>query len=131
MVQPLRSYLHSGCFAKNNNKTFFWALDRIVIVTALAGCFIRLGNLMNSEIYGTTTNLPWGFIFVKDLQGDGLPHHPTQIYEALAYLMIFGYLLWNYIKCNGKPKEGYSSAMFLILVFGVRFIVEFIKLPPG
>ncbi len=116
-------------FSRNNNRTFFWSLDRIVIVTALAGCFIRLGNLMNSEIYGTTTSLPWGFIFVKDLQGDGLPHHPTQIYEAFSYLMIFVFLIWNYIKKNGKPKEGYSSAMFLILVFGVRFIVEFIKLP--
>ena len=84
---------------------------------------------MNSEIYGTTTDLPWGFIFARDLQGDGLAHHPTQIYEALSYLLIFGFLIRNYIKCNGKPKEGYSSAMFLILVFGVRFIVEFIKLP--
>lgn len=116
-------------FSKKHNKTYFWTLDRIVIVTALAGCFIRLGNLMNSEIYGTTTTLPWGFIFVRDIQGDGLAHHPTQIYEALSYLLIFLYLFWNYIKNNGKPKEGYSSALFLILVFGVRFIVEFIKLP--
>ncbi len=116
-------------FARNNKRTYFWTLDRIVIVTALAGCFIRLGNLMNSEIYGTTTNLPWGFIFIKDIQGDGLPHHPTQIYEALSYLLIFAYLLRYYIKHNGKPKEGYCSAMFLILVFGVRFIIEFIKLP--
>jgi phosphatidylglycerol:prolipoprotein diacylglycerol transferase len=83
---------------------------------------------MNSEIYGTTTNLPWGFIFAHDIMGDGLPHHPTQIYEGLSYLAIFGYLLWYYIKKNGKPVEGYLFSMFLILVFGVRFLVEFIKL---
>ncbi|MDP4291976.1 MAG: prolipoprotein diacylglyceryl transferase [Bacteroidota bacterium] len=114
-------------FSRNHQKTFFWTIDRIVIVVALAGFFIRMGNLMNSEIYGTTTNLPWGFIFVNDRAGDGLPHHPTQIYEALSYLAIFGYLLRHYIKKNGKPIEGYLFSIFLILVFGVRFIIEFIK----
>ena len=116
-------------FSRKYNKTFFWTIDRIVIVVALAGFFIRMGNLMNSEIYGTTTNLPWGFIFVRDRMGDGLPHHPTQLYEGLSYLAIFGYLLWYYIKKNGKPTEGYLFGMFLILVFGIRFLVEFIKLP--
>lgn len=115
-------------FSRKYNKSFFWTIDRIVIVVALAGFFIRMGNLMNSEIYGTTTNLPWGFIFVHDRMGDGLPHHPTQIYEGLSYLAIFGYLLWHYIKKNGKPVEGYLFSMFLILVFGLRFFVEFIKL---
>jgi prolipoprotein diacylglyceryl transferase len=120
-------------FSRKYNKTFFWTIDRIVIAVALAGFFIRMGNLMNSEIYGTTTNLPWGFIFVREpdhfTMGYGLPHHPTQIYEALSYLAIFGYLLWYYIKKNGKPLEGYLFSMFLILVFGVRFLLEFLKLP--
>jgi prolipoprotein diacylglyceryl transferase len=120
-------------FSRKHNKTFFWTIDRIVIVVALAGFFIRMGNLMNSEIYGTTTNLPWGFIFVREpdhfTMGYGLAHHPTQIYEALSYLAIFGYLLWYYIKKNGKPLEGYLFSMFLILVFGVRFLLEFLKLP--
>lgn len=116
-------------FSRKYNKTFFWTIDRIVVVVALAGFFIRMGNLMNSEIYGTVTNLPWGFIFAHDKMGDGLPHHPTQIYEGLSYLAIFGYLLWYYLKKNGKPIEGYLFGMFLILVFGVRFLVEFIKLP--
>lgn len=115
-------------FSRKHKQSFFWTIDRVVIVVALAGFFIRMGNLMNSEIYGTTTNLPWGFIFVRDKSGDGLPHHPTQIYEALSYLAIFGYLLRHYIKKNGKPLEGYLFAMFLILIFGVRFLVEFIKL---
>jgi len=116
-------------FSRKYKKSFFWTIDRIVIVVALAGFFIRMGNLMNSEIYGTTTNLPWGFIFAHDRIGDGLPHHPTQIYEGLSYLAIFGYLLWYYMKKKGKPVEGYLFSMFLILVFGVRFLVEFIKLP--
>jgi len=115
-------------FSRKHTQSFFWTIDRIVIAVALAGFFIRMGNLMNSEIYGTTTSLPWGFIFIHDKSGDGLPHHPTQIYEALSYLAIFGYLLWYYIKKKGKPLEGYLFAMFLILVFGVRFLVEFIKL---
>jgi len=115
-------------FSRKHEQSFFWTIDRIVIVVALAGFFIRMGNLMNSEIYGTTTNLPWGFIFAHDRGGDGLAHHPTQIYEGFSYLAIFGYLLWYYIKKNGKPLEGYLFSMFLILVFGVRFLVEFIKL---
>jgi phosphatidylglycerol:prolipoprotein diacylglycerol transferase len=115
-------------FSRNNKVSFFWTIDRIVIVVALGGFFIRMGNLMNSEIYGTTTNLPWGFIFAHDRSGDGLPHHPTQIYEALSYLAIFGYLLWFYMKKKGKPIEGYLFSMFLILCFGLRFFVEFIKL---
>lgn len=115
-------------FSRKHTQSFFWTIDRIVIAVSLAGFFIRMGNLMNSEIYGTTTSLPWGFLFIHDKSGDGLPHHPTQIYEALSYLAIFGYLLWYYLKKNGKPLEGYLFSMFLILVFGVRFLVEFIKM---
>ncbi|HSH52403.1 MAG TPA: prolipoprotein diacylglyceryl transferase [Bacteroidales bacterium] len=66
-------------FSKKNKKPYLWILDRIVIVVALAGFFIRMGNLMNSEIYGIPTKLPWGFIFVRN--GEVIPKHPTQIYE--------------------------------------------------
>ena len=80
---------------------------------------------MNSEIYGVQTNLPWGFIFER--VGESLPMHPTQIYEALTYLAIFGLLLWIYFQNQGKPKEGILFSLFLILVFSARFLIEYIK----
>lgn len=112
-------------FSKKEKRTFLWTIDRVVIATALAAFFIRMGNLMNSEIYGVTTDLPWGFIFVREKET--LPKHPTQIYEALSYLLIFFLLIRLYFKANGKPKEGLLFSLFLILVFSARFFIEFIK----
>jgi len=112
-------------FSIKEKRSFLWAMDRIVIVTALGGFLIRTGNLMNSEIYGHITDLPWGFIFVRD--GMDVPRHPTQIYEALSYLLIFFYLMWYYKKKDGKTAHGYLLGMFLILVFGMRFFIEFLK----
>jgi len=120
---PLALYL----FSRKTHHPFFWVIDRIVIVVALSGFFIRTGNLFNSEIYGNITNLPWGFIFER--AGETLPHHPTQIYEGLSYLGIFFFLLWFYYKKDGKPRPGLLFGFFLIGVFGFRFIVEFIKEP--
>ncbi len=102
-----------------------WILDRVVIVTALTGCLIRLGNLMNSEIYGHVTNMPWGFIFVRDHQT--LPHHPTQIYEALSYLSIFFLLRYLYLKDFTKTKPGLLTGVFFVTIFTARFIIEFWK----
>lgn len=112
-------------FSKKQKRSFIWTVDRIVIAVALSGFFIRTGNLMNSEIYGTATNLPWGFIFER--VGEGSPKHPTQIYEALSYLLIFCLLVWIYFRNNGKPKQGLLFSLFLILVFSARFIIENIK----
>ena len=112
-------------FARKEKKPFIWALDRVVIVVALAGALIRLGNLMNSEIYGVETTLPWGFVFLRN--GENAPKHPTQIYEALAYLTIFGILMRIYWKNLGKQKPGLLFGLFLILVFGFRFFVEYVK----
>jgi len=112
-------------FAKKSHRTFLWTIDRVVVVVALAGFFIRMGNLMNSEIYGIQTNLPWGFIF--DRNGETVPKHPTQIYEALSYLFIFFFLYYLYIKKQGKTKDGLLFSLFLILVFTARFFIEFIK----
>lgn len=112
-------------FSKKNKKPYLWILDRIVIVVALAGFFIRMGNLMNSEIYGIETNLPWGFIFVRD--GQTVPKHPTQIYEAISYLLIFVLLYSIYIKKGVHVKKGLIFSLFLILLFTVRFFIEFIK----
>ena len=112
-------------FARKNKKPYLWILDRIVIVVALAGFFIRMGNLMNSEIYGIETNLPWGFIFVRD--GQIVPKHPTQIYEALSYLLIFVVLFLIYRKKGVEIKQGFIFGLFLITLFTVRFLIEFIK----
>jgi len=121
-------------FCRKEKRTYFWTLDRIVITVALAGFFIRTGNLMNSEIYGIKTSLPWGFLFEKSssvqLGMEKLePRHPTQIYEALSYLLIFVLLYRLYYKAKGKPREGMLFGLFLILTFTMRFIIEFIKNP--
>ena len=115
-------------FSRKNNKPFIWIFDRIAIVIALAGAFIRTGNLLNSEIYGVFTTLPWGFKFVNT-DPSLLAKHPTQIYEALAYLLIFVFLWAVYLKRDGKPRPGFLFAMFMILVFSFRFFIEFLKEP--
>lgn len=112
-------------FARKERKSFLWAIDRVVIVVALAGAMIRLGNLMNSEIYGVETTLPWGFVFLRN--GETAPKHPTQIYEALAYLITFGVLMTIYWKNKGKQRPGILFGWFLVMVFGFRFLVEYVK----
>ena len=113
-------------FSKKNNKTYYWTLDRIVIVVALAGFFIRMGNLMNSEIFGEPSTLPWAFVFKSS---DLIPRHPTQIYEGLSYLALFFVLHWYYWKTNGKPRPGLIFGLFLVLLFTIRFLIEFLKEP--
>ena len=103
----------------------WWFLDRLVIVVALGGAFIRLGNLFNSEIYGTETTLPWGFIFEQN--GETVPKHPTGLYEALSYLAIFGVSLWYYIKKKGQFKTCSIFGWWLVALFGARFLIEFVK----
>mgnify|MGYP001127767596 CR=1 FL=1 len=115
-------YLYNKRISK---KGFIWVLDRLVIAVAFAGACIRLGNLMNSEIYGTPTNLPWGFIFVQD--GQTIPMHPTQIYEMLYCLITFAVCYWMYWKKNLYEKRGYIFGVFLIGIFLSRFLLEFIK----
>lgn len=115
-------------FSRKNKLPYIWSLDRISIVVAISGVAVRLGNLMNSEIYGTVTSLPWGFIFVRD--GETLPKHPTQIYEALCYLVLFVILLWMYYKKDlARRWPGVMFGFFLIILFGTRFLIEFIKNP--
>lgn len=112
-------------FSRKYKKPYLWTLDKIAIVVALAGFFIRTGNLMNSEIYGDVTNLPWGFIFKHN--GEILPKHPTQIYEALSYLLIFFLLYFLHNKKSIKLKNGTIFGLFMSLLFTVRFLIEFIK----
>lgn len=112
---------------------YLWILDRIAIVTALAGFFIRIGNLFNSEIYGRATDLPWGFKFMRETlyyrisPEEVVPKHPTQIYEALAYLIAFGILIFLYNKMYKQLKQGFFVGLFLIMIFTSRFFIEFVK----
>lgn len=110
---------------KVTKRNVFWTIDRVVIPTALVAMLIRLGNLFNSEIYGVETSLPWGFIF--ELNGETVPKHPTQLYEALAYLLTFIVLHRLYWKTSIKDKIGMLSGIFFIMIFTARFFIEFIK----
>lgn len=112
-------------FVRKEKKDYTWVIDRVAIVVALAGFFIRMGNLMNSEIYGVETTLPWGFVFLRN--GETAPKHPTQIYEALAYLFIFILLLRIYWKSKGEYIQGLLISLTLILIFTSRFFIEFLK----
>lgn len=109
---------------KYKEYSFFWLMDRLVITVALGGSFIRLGNLFNSEIIGVATGSDWGFVFTHV---DSLPRHPAQLYESIAYLIVFIFLFSYYKKKEGNFKEGLLFGYFLILVFTFRFFVEFVK----
>ncbi len=110
-------------------KPFLWIVDRIAIPVALAGFFIRIGNLINSEIIGKPTNADYGFIFTQ--LGEDFPRFPTQLYEAFGYLAIFFLLLYLYWKTNKKEQSGYLFGMWLATLWSVRFIVEFWKESQG
>ena len=112
-----------------------WLMDRIVIVVALLAAFIRIGNFFNSEIYGLLTSLPWGVEFVRDRLYDSttgallptVPRHPTQLYEALSYLLIFIVSFVFYRKRNMKIRDGFMFGVFMIALFSARFLIEFVK----
>jgi len=110
---------------KVSKRSVLWVLDRVVVPTALVAALIRTGNLMNSEIYGVQTNLPWGFIFERN--GEVVAKHPTQIYEALAYLITYGVVLYLYWKTNYRKHEGFIVGVFFVMIFLSRFLIEFIK----
>jgi len=105
---------------------YLWLLDRVAIPTALGGFFIRLGNFFNSEIVGTPTSGWWGVVFDRV---DQVPRYPVQLFEAVAYLLIFFLLLWVYTRRQEETREGWLIGLFLVLVFSARFLLEFIKTP--
>ena len=112
-------------YYRNQHINPVWVLDRLVIIVALGGAFIRLGNLFNSEIYGVETSLPWGVIFERN--HETVPKHPTQLYESLAYFIIFIVSFSVYCRKNGKLRPGAMFGWWLIALFGARFIIEFVK----
>lgn len=114
-----------GIYCRKYKTNFLWILDRIAIVSPIVAAFIRFGNFMNSEIYGKPTNGNWGVIFQRD---DLIPRHPTQLYEAFSYILIFILLMLTYRKRGNKEKSnGLFLGLTLVLIFLARFIIEFFK----
>ena len=129
--------------------TYLWLLDRIVVPVCLVGALIRCGNVMNHEIYGTPTSLPWGFVFMRGAEqfcgtfdnytpcfawdapcppSEWLPCHPTGLYEAFFCLVAMGILLWMYYKHDlGNKQPGLMFGTFLVIIFGSRIGIEFLK----
>ena len=119
---------------KNPGQSYLYVTDRMVIVVSLAGFFIRMGNLMNSEIIGKPTDLPWGFKFFRDYEFNPLgdpamvvARHPSQLYEALSCLVIFTLLMWFWSQKKAKTQEGLMTGLFMVVLFGLRFFYEFLK----
>ena len=128
---------------------YIWILDRIVVAVCLVGALIRVGNVMNHEIYGTPTSLPWGFVFLRGSEqfcgtfdnytpcfawdapcppSEWLPCHPTGLYEAFFCLVAMGILLWMYYKHDlGHKQPGLMFGTFLVIIFGSRICIEFLK----
>jgi prolipoprotein diacylglyceryltransferase len=82
---------------------------------------------MNSEIYGVQTSLPWGFVFERN--NEIFPKHPTQLYEALAYVLIFLICYYVYARNDSKPRRGFIFGLFMVLLFTARFLIEYVKEP--
>lgn len=117
------------------HENVLWILDRVVVPIAFVGMLIRLGNLMNHEIYGHATDVPWAFRFILNIpaweQGAApiysAPSHPTQLYEAGAYLSLFILLMYMYWRRHAEQRPGLLLGVFFIGTFLSRFFIEFVK----
>lgn len=121
---PIAMYFYAK---KHLQKPWLFILDRLAIMVALAGFFIRLGNFFNSEIYGKPTGTNFGVIFVGD--GQTIPRHPTQLYEAFSYLILFFAMYFLYWKTDKKKRTGFLFGLFMIVLWSLRFVIEFLKEP--
>ena len=111
-------------YARKTGESLIKTIDLIAVVAGLGAGFIRLANLMNSEIIGMPTQKPWGFVFERV---DQLPRHPAQLYEALVYFLIFGMTLLLYYRKRAVLQNGFLFGWTLTLIFTARFFIEFIK----
>ena len=116
----------SYIFAKKNNQNIFSYLDQVSLVAPIGIFFGRLANFINSELYGTTTDVPWSVIFIKV---DNLSRHPSQLYEAILEGIILFLILIYFINKNYLKKPGLISGLFLIFYSLFRFFVEFFRVP--
>ena len=114
-------------FSRKHKFNYMWVLDRIVIVVALGGSLIRLGNLMNSEIVGKPTDVPWAFLFLRNAEYAQVPRHPAQLYEAISTFLLFAimFLIWR--KYKSALPNGLLFGFFVVVLFSLRFAYEFLK----
>ena len=112
-----------------------WTFDRVIVPTGFTAAFIRLGNLMNHEIYGGPTSQPWGFRFIENIPYwkagaapiFSEPSHPTQIYEAIIYFLVFAVTMYLFWKTVAKKKQGLLIGIAMIMIFVSRFFIEYLK----
>ena len=112
-----------------------WTFDRVIVPTGFTSAMIRLGNLMNHEIYGGPTSQPWGFRFIENINAwkagappmFSEPSHPTQIYEALIYFLVFAVTMYLFWKTDAKKKQGLLIGIAMIMIFLSRFFIEYLK----
>lgn len=126
-------------YCRKTGENWLWIFDRIILVVPLSGMFIRLGNLMNSEIVGTPTNVPWGFKFIRSAEDqdifsmygiDQVPaRHPAQLYEAIYCLFITLFMIWLYKNKRHSVGKGFMFGLFCVVLFSLRFVDEFFKIP--
>lgn len=109
-------------------KPLIWILDRLVIPVSLGAALVRVGNFFNSEIVGNYTGNNFGVIFLN--RGEIAPRHPAQLYEAIGYLTLFFLLRYLYNNKVRRPN-GYLFGLFFVVLFSVRFLVEFVKVSQG
>ncbi|MBS9774357.1 MAG: prolipoprotein diacylglyceryl transferase [Tenacibaculum sp.] len=121
---PIALYFYNKKYLQ---KSWLFILDRLCIMVAMAGFFIRMGNFFNSEIYGKPTDASFGIIFSR--AGEVVPRHPTQLYEAFSYLMIFLVLWFIFWDTYKRHREGYLFGLFMMSVWGLRFLIEYVKEP--
>lgn len=112
-------------FSKKYKIQYLKVLDLIALVATIGATFIRLANLMNSEMIGNPTNIPWAFIFKKI---DNIPRHPAQLYEAISYLIIFLVVYTIYKTKNIKLGGGFYFGLVITLIFLMRILIEFVKI---
>ena len=111
-------------YVKKTKLSIWRVLDNIAIATGITACFIRLGNLMNSEIIGKVTDVPWAFIFERV---DSMPRHPGQLYEAIAYAILFGIMWYLHKRMAEKIGSGWYFGFCLTYIFTFRFFIEYTK----
>lgn len=112
-------------YSKKYEIKYLKILDLIAIVAPLGATFIRLANLMNSEMIGNPTTMPWAFIFKRV---DNIPRHPAQLYEAISYFLIFLIIFIIYKTKNIKLGNGFFFGLAITLIFAMRILIEFVKI---
>ena len=112
-------------------KSILWILDRVVIATALGAVFVRIGNFIHSEIIGKETDSAFAVVFKQLPLEEQVPRHPAQLYEAFCYIFVFLILFYFYWKTKKSKQEGFLFGLFLVLLWTIRFFVEFVKEPQG